>query len=257
MKLLVQSAMFILLALRLASPVAIAQEPATRVYGAVTDENGALVPDAVITVKKSVDAKFSGRNLGADVTDDKGRYSIKLPAGEYSIRVITSSDGMTYRNDNLALQKGQELKLDIQICYGGCEAEQFDALPTELTDAYKKEIINQTLQHYFITSWRADRNSSRRKKLKLVLSTKNIKAEWIKTFPNLKFTLVSPDKIRKETKKDYFYCEFTEIKFAKKGIVVLLENAFALSRQSGGGRYYLFQKKEGNWIGRPIAGWVS
>lgn len=235
-----------------------AQESTARIYGIVTDEDGAVVPDAFIYMNGRTNSESANRFFLASATNNKGEYSMEnLPAGEHSVKVQSSMSGMTYQNNNITLREGQKLKLDIQICYGGCSEGEFDVRPAEITDADKKEIINWILEDYFINESISDQSSSVKKKRKIVLSLKNIKAEWIKALPNVKFKLVSESEIRKETKKDFLFYVFTEIKPAKRGIVVLMENTFSVSRQSGAGSYYLFQKKPGKWVGQSLGGWVS
>ena len=99
----------------LASIGAFAQTTAT-ITGTVTDDTGAIVPNAKISVT-SVGTGLT-RNL---VTDARGQYAaLSLPVGQYEVRAESTGFAPVVRS-GITLVVGQEAVVDIQLKVGGVQ----------------------------------------------------------------------------------------------------------------------------------------
>jgi hypothetical protein len=172
---------------------------------------------------------------------------------------------MSYENENVIVAVAQTTKLNIQVCYGGCREKDAAIKPIEITDADKAEIVNQVLEKALIGKNLPDYNMLIEQKGQIVLSTKNIKPEWIKLPANIKLKFMSEKEIQSkaDNTKDFLYLSFAEFKQAKKGVVVTLTNGWAVGKNSGmgylsgGGNIYIYRIESGKWIGESLGGWIS
>src|SRR5215469_16461236 len=84
------------------------QKPAS-ISGTVTDQTGAVVTGATITITNSAGLKLTA------TSDGQGNYKIgDLQPGTYSI-TVTAPGFKTFHTDNLALTGSQELPLDVSL----------------------------------------------------------------------------------------------------------------------------------------------
>jgi hypothetical protein len=104
-----------LIAVLLAPIGAFAQTTAT-ISGTVTDDTGAVVPNAKITVTNA--GTGLTRNLATDV---RGQYAaLSLPVGQYEIRAESTGFAPVVRS-GITLVVGQEAVVDIQLKVGGVQ----------------------------------------------------------------------------------------------------------------------------------------
>lgn len=93
-----------------------AQVTLAAVRGKVTDEQGAVVPGATVTVRN-----VATNAINAGVTSELGQYILRnLPAGEYEVSAELLGFG-TERRTGIVLQVAQEVSLDFTLKLGGLE----------------------------------------------------------------------------------------------------------------------------------------
>ncbi|HEY2393185.1 MAG TPA: carboxypeptidase-like regulatory domain-containing protein, partial [Candidatus Angelobacter sp.] len=86
----------------------VAQAPTGRLHGQITDQTGAVIPAASITVKNS-----SGLVLSA-TSDGAGAYDVKnLPAGTYTVSV--TAKGFAPTKQEITIAAGQNKNADIPM----------------------------------------------------------------------------------------------------------------------------------------------
>jgi hypothetical protein len=104
----------ILLCLALGATAVFAQEPTGAVEGTVTDPQGAVVPNASVTVRNAATNFSRTTNAG-----DNGHYRIsQLPPGTYEVKV-SGTNFKTSVAENAVVAVGQTLALDFQLEVGG------------------------------------------------------------------------------------------------------------------------------------------
>jgi Carboxypeptidase regulatory-like domain len=97
-----------LLTILVCSGASFAQAPAGRLHGQITDQTGAVIPAASITVKNA-----SGLVVSA-VSDGAGSYDVKnLAPGKYTISV--SAKGFSPATQNVEIAAGQNLNTNIAM----------------------------------------------------------------------------------------------------------------------------------------------
>jgi hypothetical protein len=97
-----------LLTILVCSGALFAQAPAGRLHGQITDQTGAVIPAASITVKNA-----SGLVVSA-VSDGAGSYDVKnLAPGKYTINV--SAKGFSPATQNVEIAAGQNLNTNIAM----------------------------------------------------------------------------------------------------------------------------------------------
>lgn len=124
-----------------------------------------------------------------------------------------------------------------------------------LTDEDRVEIVNQALQQGLVKKEIVDHE---RLASPIVLSTKNIKNEYVPKLDGYKLELLSPEKIEKKAEKEgaFLYLSFHIFKVEGEKVEVLLLNKWAGKPDEmslalvGGGIYYEFRKDSGKWTSR-------
>lgn len=95
--------------LALLSWSALAQAPTATLSGKVTDQTGAVIPQATVTISAG------GATRATATTDQLGGYQIQsLPAGSYSISA-TAKGFANFSRSNVALGPGQSQTLDVTL----------------------------------------------------------------------------------------------------------------------------------------------
>ena len=113
------------------------QETRGAIYGAVTDENGAVIQGATVT------ATQQGTNLKfMTVTNDNGDYRLPLlPVGEYLFD-FSSGGFQNFRVPLVTLRIGEERQLDINLYPKGADVDVFVTSPvTESATATQSTVI--------------------------------------------------------------------------------------------------------------------
>jgi len=93
------------------------QSDSGRIAGQVTDQNGAIVPGATVTVKN----ERTGEERTATSSEDGTFIVAALKASTYSVTV--SANGLSAKASNLQVLVGQELTLPITLTPSGVEAK--------------------------------------------------------------------------------------------------------------------------------------
>src|SRR5262249_53651642 len=134
-----------ILALALMASLAIsinAQSFTAAISGAVTDQAGAAISGATVTLK----AVATGRTRAA-TTDNAGVYNFpNLPPGEYQIRI--TAHGFTSREITAQLAVSQALRADAQLSVGSTNetvniSAGGDGVAVETRNAQLSNVVNQ------------------------------------------------------------------------------------------------------------------
>jgi hypothetical protein len=92
-----------------------------QVYGVVTDQSGAVLPGATVTI-------FGGPGANQTSTSNaQGAYSINLPPGSYSL-IISNSGFKDFRTEGLTLTADQEIEMDGTLEPGAASPEKVDVV---------------------------------------------------------------------------------------------------------------------------------
>ncbi len=95
-------------------PFAYAQDATGKITGTVTDQSGAAVPGAKVTVTNT-----STNVAKATNADQSGNYQVlQLPIGNYSVSAQASGFQLTTVTSQTSLQINQTLRLDVQLQVG-------------------------------------------------------------------------------------------------------------------------------------------
>ena len=113
-----------LVALMLAAMSVVASAQSTvdgAISGTVTDPNGAVVPNAAVSVKNE------GTNKEATTTtDSEGRFKVtQLQPGSYTVAITASGFG-AFSQSNITVEVGRATSLDIPLSVGGAGTAQVD-----------------------------------------------------------------------------------------------------------------------------------
>lgn len=236
--------------------------PRGAISGIITDFNGFEWSRTFILIKmKSSDDPLIKEYSRTTMSNAQGQFTFEnLPPGIYTVRANSLSEGFAYVKDNVKVTSNETTKIEAKLTYGE-QCESSEGKTIELTDEDKAEIVNQILEDALIKKNIPDYNP----KGKFILSTENIKPDWVKPLPKIKLNLMTPDEIQSkaDNKGDFLYLSFAE--FAPKGkcVLVTLENGWAKGKRSdkyylsGGGSIFLYHKKAGKWVGEYNGGWIS
>jgi Carboxypeptidase regulatory-like domain len=244
-----------------------AQQSTGSIRGTVTDYVGAVVLGATITLKLKVKTTetISESYWKTSVSNDAGEYKFEnMSPGIYEITVDSQFIGLSYKNENVRITANESTKMDTQLTYGG-DCEKSGGKTIELNDADKAEIVNQILENDILKKKISDYGLLVKQKGAIILSTENIKTDWIKPLKeiNLKFMSESEIQDRADKSGDFLYLSFDKFKIIGECIIVTFTNSWAVGKNSGmgylsgGGSVYLYHKESGKLIGKSIGGWIS
>lgn len=132
-----------LLALALLASSAMAQTPTGTLHGTITDETGAVVPNAPVTVVNT------GTNEKKDLkSDSAGRYVLPFVSpGVYTVSVAATGFRPA-REDNVKIDISQTLSVDFSLKVGTVSEQvevQAVAVPLETNSATLGEVIGRTM----------------------------------------------------------------------------------------------------------------
>src|SRR5438034_5088173 len=118
----------------IAASLAAAQTPQGEIAGTVTDESGAVLPGATVTVVLG-----TTKETRTAVSDSSGRYRFNnLPVGVYSIQAELSGFG-SVKIESYKLSIGQSTILDIKMKIATVATEITATAPARLTNAPKPD----------------------------------------------------------------------------------------------------------------------
>lgn len=239
-----------------------AQTTKNSIRGVVIDYNGAVISDANVSITKSDSIAETTLSIVLQVkTDNLGNFLFKnLSPGKYKLTVISPLFG-SESEKQISIPQGKSGNVDVKIEIGsGCNRIS-DGLGN-VTDADKALVAKLAFENAFIT------NSGlleKEQKDSVIVSTRNIKPEWLKDVNSLKINLMSQNKIQNlaDSTKDFPYISFS--RFDVKGSCVAIEvaNIWAVGNKSktvylsGGGKVYEFRKESGKWNRKLIWEWIS
>ena len=220
--------------------------------GTVIDVLGTVIPKAKVwaTQKSDQGAKFE------TTTDGSGKFSFtNLPPDVYQLTV--SKDSGVTAERVVKVSSGRMAQLEIQFGTG-CDNVPKGVVP----DDDKAEVFRSMLTQ--ITAPGSGWLNREQQEGGVVLSTKNIKPEWLKGVEGLSVQLLTPAQIQRkaDSEGDFLFLSVPELKVRSQCIAVTLSNSWAIGRNSkslymsGTGFIYEYRKESGKWVGRYVTGWV-
>lgn len=232
-----------------------AQESGVSLKGIVTDTIGSVVPDTEVTVKSLIDSAVLSTK-----TNEGGEFSFQsLPAGKYEVKVVWMKLS-NEPNQIVSLPETKEIEVKLVLPVACREAGKEKIV---LTEQDKAEIVNKTL----VYALRDERGliSAKEKEKELILSTKNIKPDWITDTAKWKIKLLTQNQVQRkaDNEGDFLYMSFRELNVKGGCVVVDFDYTWAVGKNSGfgylsgGGFTMEFRKQAGSWIGSYVIGWVS
>ena len=231
---------------------AVSQTSTGSLSGVVTDVTGIVVPKAKVWATRKSDSRTSYETR----TDDDGKFIFtNLPPDVYHVTVRRDS-GVTTKQ-SVSVSPGRMAQLDIEFGTG-C-----DNLPAgTASDNDKAEVLRAMLTQGIDPQWGLLEREQR--EAGVILSTKNLKREWLQGFQGVRIQLSTPEQIQRkaDNEGDFLFLSFPEFKIRKQCIAVTLSNSWAKGKNSksiymsGGGLIYEYRKESGKWAGKFITGWV-
>lgn len=236
-----------------------AQQATTGFDGQITKFYGEAASDAAVTIRLN---SKKNRFTRTARTDNKGKYSFSnIPAGSYRI-FVSDSNGLTYENLSFDAPANQTARLDIKLEYGG-DCTNSGGNPLVLTENNKAGIFNEVLRDILLKNQIALIEQLKGQTVGIILSSDNIKAEWLKPLKNVRLNLLSNTEIRQKAAGDtqFMYLSFGAFKVKGNCVVVPVSNMWAVdmnfgkTRVSGGGKVYVYSKKGGKFRLKTSGRW--
>lgn len=242
-----------------------AQVSAGSISGIVIDESGAVVPGATVTAV--LQGALQSGKIHEILTDNEGRFMLQnLPTGVYQISFVAPEFNLqTEKNIRVSSSIVSNVSLKFRLIFlQGCDNSP-DALST-VTDEDKAQITKLILETALLEKVKIpDYKLLTEGKNSIILSTKNIRPNWLPLLPGVKLVIMKPQDIQRKANRegDFLYLSFT--KFVIKGscVAVSLDNTWAVGKHSGmgylsgGGFTYEYHKISGKWVGKFVSGYIS
>ena len=222
--------------------------------GMVTDLMGIGLQNAKVRITQTSDRRASFETR----TDDGGKFHLaNLPPGRYQVSVTRQDSASTKRQD-VTVPRGRAVEMEIRFS-AGCD----DAPEGTATQQDKAEVIRATLAE--VASSRSDLIEQTQREKGAVLSTQNIRTNWVGGLQGLSVQLLTPNEIQRKanTQGDFLYLSIPEVRVRHQCIAVVITNSWAVGARSksvylsGGGAAYEYRKESGRWVGKYISGWIS
>ena len=237
--------------------VVFSQMTSSSVHGIVTDPTGAVVPNAKVTAILLTEEKSIETN-----TNDYGEFNIKnLSSGKYKLTV--SAIGFGSETERLiSVPQDKQLEVNVKIELGlGCDKIAEDS--GIVTDEDKMQILTLAVANALNPN--SHLLESEQKNDGIIVSTGNIKSEWLKnlTFPKMKFMSRTQIQQKADREGDFLFVSFPYLKVKGQCVALEVSNTWAIGKNSktvylsGGGYRYEFRKVNGKWIMKELVGWVS
>lgn len=250
---------FIILTLfLLCQSFAVLSQTVSPLRGIVTDPVGAVVPNAQVSATLLNRTELNKSQNFATATDGEGKFIFEnLPSGEYKLIVSAIGFGSeTERQISVPHNKFIEI-------YIGLGCDRLSEGSGVATDEDKVQIARLA----FVDAVGAGSvllTSEQRNKV-VIVSTENIKPEWLIGVTDLKLKFMSQSQIRQKADRegDFLYVSFPHFKVKGMCVAVEVANSWAVGKNSrfvylsGGGSRYEFRKESGKWIKKSIGGWIS
>jgi Carboxypeptidase regulatory-like domain len=242
-------------------PLAIFTQMATgSLGGTVTDTIGALIPGAKVIATLRDAPATGGRRVFETKTNDEGKFNLRnLPAGVYEVRVsFKGSEAQVERI--VSVPKGTAVEIAIEFGRG---CDTISDRSGVVGDEDRAEVVRLTLAQVFSSKSGLLEQEQRDKGV--ILSTSNIKPEWVKDVQGIRIRLMDQKQIQRRADRegDFLYISFPEVRVTGACIAVTVTNGPAVGKHSrmiylsGGGYTYEYRKESGKWIGKFVSGWVS
>jgi Carboxypeptidase regulatory-like domain len=231
---------------------AVSQTNTGSLSGTVIEFLGAVIPKAKVwaTRKSDPGAKFE------TTTDQSGKFSFtNLPPDVYQLTV--SKDSGVTAERTVKVSSGRMAQLEIQFGTGCDNVPKGSASDDDKAEVFRSMLTQLTAPE---SGWlnREQREGG------VVLSTKNIKPEWLQGVEGLSIELLTPAEVQRRADRqgDFLFLSVPELKVRSQCIAVTLSNSWAIGKNSkslymsGTGFIYEFRKESGKWVGRYVTGWV-
>src|SRR5262249_51853706 len=224
------------------------------ISGKITDSAGYVVAGAEINaVILSPDRAVTSQAFRA-ISNNNGEFTIpSLPSGSYEVEV--KATGLKTLKEKVIVAASQPTRIDLQITpQKVCEDAKGPNI--ELVEKDKAEIINQVLK-MMIKSWQVVGEP-------ILLSTQNIKADWVSALPGHTVTALPILEIfmRARPGKPVSYWYFSEFEVHGNCVAIELNQSDARSEGEGcnlcgRGATYVFRKEAAEWKGKCFSAWIS
>lgn len=242
-------------------PAAVLSQTTTgSLSGTVTDVRGFLIPRATIQATPRDALSVDARGVFETKTDDQGKFTLKnLPAGVYRVRAGLEGSGVEVEKI-VSVPKGKSVEIAIEL---GHACAQLSEARGFVSDKDKAQVLRLTLTQ--AVSSKLALLDQKQRDNGVILSTENIKPEWVKDVPGIKISLMAQKQIRRKAERegDFLFLSFPEIRARGQCIAVTVANTWAVGKHSrtvylsGGGYTYEYRKQSGKWVGKLVNGWVS
>lgn len=242
-------------------PVAVFSQMATgSLYGTVTDTHGALIPRAKVIATLRDALAAGGPRVFETETNEEGKFNLKnLPSGVY--RVGVSFEGSEAQIERIvSVPKGRTVEIVIEFGRG---CDKISERSGVVRDEDRAEVVRLALAQAISSKLGLLEQEQRDKGV--ILSTRNIKPEWVKDVQGIRIRLMGQKQIQRKADRegDFLYVSFPEVRVGGACIAVTVANTWAVGRHSrmvylsGGGYTYEYRKESGKWIGKFVSGWIS
>lgn len=236
------------------------QTTSSSLHGTITDPHEALIPRAKVIAKlRSQVGKIDPRLFETE-TNDEGQFILRnLPPGVYEVRI--SFEGSESQTEKIvSLRKGEAVEIAIQLGRGCDKISEGSGL---INDSDKAQVVKLTLEQ--ILNPKLGLLEKRQRDEGVILSSKNIKPDWIKDVQGITIKLMGEQQIRRKADRegDFLYMSFPEVRVRGACIVVTITNTWAVGKRSrmvylsGSGYTYEYRKQSGKWVGKFVSAWVS
>jgi Carboxypeptidase regulatory-like domain len=224
------------------------------ITGKIIDSVGAVITGAEIKAVISSSDQAAAPQTFRAISNNEGEFTISsLPFGSYEVEV--KAPGFTTLKEKVVVAGRQPMRVDLQLTPPKvCDDAKGPNI--ELTEKDKAEIINQVLKMEY-QNLQSDGEP-------ILLSTKNIKADWVSAPPGRAITALSTSEIigKAPLGEHLFYYYFSEFKVHGDCVVITLLQSGVTSEGEecnlcGGGSTYVFRKEAGDWKGKFFSGWIS
>ncbi len=245
---------------------AIGQVNTSAIEGILMDPHGAVVPGATLTATLVSEDTRSAKVSTTSNSAGEFRFS-GLGPSKYKLEFSHSMFPGTFpkfvevpRNTSTTKPINIRLEFTLEPCSDVLSSDK----PMQLTDADRGEIVRQLL-NYLLTSRLLLFEEQSRPDATIVLSTKNLKEEWLSTEQRKKFNTMTQKEVqtKADTSGDFVYASIVKLEAKGNCVGASIENAWAVGKNSdmvylsGGGFTYEFRKTSNRWLAKPVMGWIS